>query len=182
MASIIQKSILKGSRASGVRWWSNPRWRDMFPLPSGVRVQTYWQVWCTGRPHGSTMTRGWAAGRWPTPGRALIAEAYPPQPTFGQCARIGKDLSRSSQMVFCPCLWKTSSLTWRSEGREEEAVDGGAVAHTQVPWCAGGRALRLFKDWDLSLKSDGFCCETSTRALATISPEEGKEMMPIHAF
>lgn len=68
----------------------------------------------------------------------------------------------------------------RSEGGEKEPVDGGAVAHTQVPWCAGGSALRLFKDCDLSLKSDGFCCETSTRALATISPEEGKGAMLLH--
>lgn len=61
-------------------------------------------------------------------------------------------------------------------------MGGGAAAHTQVPWSAGGRALRFFKDWVLSLKSDGFCCETSTRALATISPEGTSEMKLVNAF
>lgn len=46
---------------------------------------------------------------------------------------------------------------------------------TQVPWCAGGRAFRFFKAWDLSLKSAGFCCEMSMSALAMMIPKEGKK-------
>lgn len=42
---------------------------------------------------------------------------------------------------------------------------------TQVPWCAGGRAFRFFKACDFSLKSVGFCWETSISALATMSPD-----------
>lgn len=51
---------------------------------------------------------------------------------------------------------------------------GGFGTQTQVPWWAGGRAFLLFKAWDLSLKSVGFCCETSISALATMIPEERK--------
>lgn len=47
-------------------------------------------------------------------------------------------------------------------------------SQTQVPWCAGGRAFRFFKDWDLSLKSDAFCWEMSISALATMIPKRGE--------
>lgn len=64
-------------------------------------------------------------------------------------------------------LWdlKHAGMTWRSV-RNETA----GWSQTQVPWWAGGRVFRFFKAWDLSLKSDGFCCEMSTNALPTISP------------
>lgn len=51
------------------------------------------------------------------------------------------------------------------------ATDGWrGEAQTQVPWCAGGRALRFFKACDLSLKSVGFCWEMSISTLATMIP------------
>lgn len=46
----------------------------------------------------------------------------------------------------------------------------GRGSQTQVPWCAGGAALRFFSACDLSLKSVGFCWETSIKALATMTP------------
>lgn len=54
-------------------------------------------------------------------------------------------------------------------------MDSWVETQTQVPWCAGGRAFRFFKACDFSLKSDGFCCEMSISALATMSPKEGEE-------
>lgn len=168
LASVIQKTTLKGNRASGVSWWSKPQRRDTFPLPPGVWVQTSWQVCCTGRPPGGTLAAVWAEGRCPAAGRALTTEAYPvSQPS----ANVREPVE--SCVVAAKCY-----LVCVSEKPRGEPEHGGAVAHTQVPWWVGGGALRLFKDWDLSLKSDGFCCETSTRALATISPEEARKWWP----
>lgn len=62
-----------------------------------------------------------------------------------------------------------------SDGVNRDPADKVVATQTQVPWCAGGRAFRFFMAKDLSLKSDGFCCETSISALATMSPEEEEE-------
>lgn len=58
-----------------------------------------------------------------------------------------------------------------SDGVNRDPADKVVATQTQVPWCAGGRAFRFFMAKDLSLKSDGFCCETSISALATMSPD-----------
>lgn len=58
----------------------------------------------------------------------------------------------------------------------------GKLAQTQVPWCAGGRAFRFFRAWDLSLKSAGFCWEMSMRALATMRPGGDTRVTSINWF
>lgn len=62
-----------------------------------------------------------------------------------------------------------------SDGIKRDPVGRWVKTQTHVPWCAGGRAFRFFKTWDLSLKSVGFCCEMSISALATMSPTEGRK-------
>lgn len=71
----------------------------------------------------------------------------------------------------------TSDGTKKGVGAPSRWLEGGA--QTQVPWCAGGRALRFFKACDLSLKSVGFCWEMSISALATMIPGKtgGKEFV-----
>lgn len=78
-----------------------------------------------------------------------------------------------------PACWNNVT----SDGiKKRDPVDRWIATQTQVPWCAGGRAFRLFKAWDLSLKSVGFCCEMSISALATMSPKEGKRKNQKNVF
>lgn len=104
---------------------------------------------------------------------------------FWQMQNWAKELKRiqrpvlSGQWNFSGSSWieprlvcgKLSNSDLRQAGATRPStLEKPVESHTQVPWCAGGRAFRFFKAWDLSLKSVGFCCEMSMSALAMMSP------------